>query len=1368
MAIFNVLEYGATPNDDTVDSAAIQAAIDAAYAAGGGTVYIPAGTFLMTGNPANSSDGCIEVRSNVTLTGAGIGETVLKLVDHFDARINGMIRTPVDQNASNVVIENLTIDGNRANNIEHQAGIITGVKEGNGLIHQDITIRGVEVMNCNAYGVNPHEITYDLLVENCISHDNGKDGFVADYVEGGIYRNNIAYNNVRHGFNITTSSNDLVLENNTAYQNGGAGLVTQRSDIFPEGQDTIPWPANIMVIGGEYYANAREGILIKLSDHVTVTGADIHDNKRQGIRIEGATNTVIHDNTVYNNSQEANGVYDEINIRLRVDTAVSPSRTYYSENTQIYDNIIYADGAVRARYGIREETTNSTADNPSGTVVYGNTVTGEVSGDIFIPPHSATEGADIFYGTASGDNFAGLGGDDIYIVNHSLDVVTEQLNAGHDTVIASLNHTLSANVEDLFLTGTAIRGTGNALANEIVGNALANELEGLGGADILDGGLGADLMQGGDGNDTYFVDNVGDTIVEKDNLGAGGYDTVYSTVSYTLATEVEKLVLLGTGNLDGTGNASANALIGNDGNNVLDGKAGADSMTGGKGNDTYVIDHTGDTVIELADEGIDTVVSSLTYVLGANLENLTLTGTLNRDATGNELSNVIKGNDGVNKIHGMDGDDVIEGGLGADQLYGDAGNDTFILRKGEFAGDVIEDFTGKGAALGDSIVFTGFSSAAVLVDLGSGNWMVQDGSYTETFRIKTPVGEVAFSAQDYGFGTDVVIPQNTAPTASATGNSASGDEDTLISGSVPAGSDAENDALTYVQVGSVSGLTLNANGSFSYQPPANATGPVNFSYMVVDAKGAQSAAQTFTITVNPVNDAPTAASAGNTASGNEDTTITGSVPTGSDIDGDALTYVQVGTVAGLTLNANGTFSYVPDANANGPVTFNYAVRDPSGAQSAAQAFTITVNAVNDAPTAASSGNTASGNEDTTITGSVPTGSDIDGDALTYVQVGTVAGLTLNANGTFSYVPAANANGPVTFNYAVRDPSGAQSAAQAFTITVVPVNDAPTAAVAGNAASGQTNTVITGNLPTGADIDGDAISYALVSGLSGLTLNPNGSFSYTPASGATGDFTFQYKVVDPLGAASAAQSFTISVTPPSTGQVITGTNSSNILHGGAGDDTIDGLKSSDTMYGHAGNDTYYVDASGDKVIEVVGEGYDRVITTASYTLQAGSEVEYVKATGTSSVSLKGNEFNNVLIGNAASNTLTGNNGDDRLDGGLGKDSLTGGNGKDSFVFSTALSAANVDAIKDFKVVDDTIVLDKAIFSALSTGQLSAAEFVTGTQALDANDHIIYNKTSGILLYDADGAGGAAAIQFATISKNLAMTYLDFVVEDTTLV
>ncbi|WJH42155.1 hypothetical protein N7E02_11685 [Aliirhizobium terrae] len=201
-----------------------------------------------------------------------------------------------------------------------------------------------------------------------------------------------------------------------------------------------------------------------------------------------------------------------------------------------------------------------------------------------------------------------------------------------------------------------------------------------------------------------------------------------------------------------------------------------------------------------------------------------------------------------------------------------------------------------------------------------------------------------------------------------------------------------------------------------------------------------------------------------------------------------------------------------------------------------------------------------------------------------------------------------------------------------------------------------------------------------------------------------------------------------------------------------------------MYGYAGNDTYYVDSSKDKVVEAAGEGTDTVITTASFTLEDTVFVEIVQATGTSAVTLKGNSSANTLIGNSAANTISGNNGDDFLDGGLGNDVLTGGNGLDTFAFTTALGANNIDQIKDFKVVDDTILLSRSVFSALSAGTLAQANFVKGTQALDASDHIIYDSNAGQLLYDADGAGGAAAVVFATIGKGLQIDYLDFVVRD----
>ncbi|MFC0219133.1 glycosyl hydrolase family 28-related protein [Pseudochelatococcus lubricantis] len=761
---YNILDFGAKGDGVTDDSAAIQAAIDAAHAAGGGTVIIPAGIYIVSGDHSNPSAGAVEVRSNVSLVGAGMGETVLKLADNFNDRINGILRTPVNESAENILIKDLTIDGNRANNLGHQAGIITGVKtNADGRVHQNIVIDSVEAMNCTAYGINPHEITYNLIVRNSVSHGNHLDGFVADYVEGGLYENNISYGNDRHGFNATTSSNDVLFLNNISYGNGlgatgGTGIVIQRGDVF-DGAPDIVWPTNITIQGGEYYGNSREGVLIKLSDDVTVTGVNIHDNARAGVRVEGSTDTLIENNIIHNNGVETPGAYDAINIRVRDDT--EPGHTgniYRSTNTRIIDNVITSNGATR--YGIREEISNSTIASPSHTSVSGNTITNMTAGDYYIPATSATEGDDFLPGTSGADSFAGLGGNDVYVVNHSGDVVTELPNKGIDTVISHLAgvYTLTANVENLIIGAGSFNGNGNDLDNTITGNDSANLLKGNGGNDILDGkagddtlqggagndtligGTGADRMEGGAGDDVYDVDNAGDVVVEKTGEG---YDTVYSSVSYVLPTQVEKLVLKGTANLNATGNSGTNHLVGNTGNNVLDGGAGADTLEGGAGNDTYVVDHSGDVVIENANSGIDTVVSNRSYTLGAHVENLLLQGG-DIDGTGNALANFIGGGSGKNILRGGAGDDILDGGAGVDRLWGGEGNDVFILRKGEIAGDIIEDFVGNGVGVGDRIVLSGFSSGATLTNVGGNSWKVTDGAHTEVFSIKTPAGEVAF------------------------------------------------------------------------------------------------------------------------------------------------------------------------------------------------------------------------------------------------------------------------------------------------------------------------------------------------------------------------------------------------------------------------------------------------------------------------------------------------------------------------------------------------------------------------------------------------------------------------------------------------
>ncbi|MEZ5962062.1 MAG: M10 family metallopeptidase C-terminal domain-containing protein, partial [Hyphomonadaceae bacterium] len=297
----------------------------------------------------------------------------------------------------------------------------------------------------------------------------------------------------------------------------------------------------------------------------------------------------------------------------------------------------------------------------------------------------------ILNGGAGTDTMRGGLGDDTYYANISIDFVDEALNAGNDTVIASGSYTLFANVENLILTGAATNGTGNGLDNVITGNGNANTLSGLGGNDTLNGGEGADTMIGGLGNDTFYVDNAGDVVTEN---ASEGTDTVRSTLaSYTLSANVENLILE-TGALNGTGNALANTITGNSGNNILDGGAGADTMIGGNGDDTYVVDNAGDVTTETsALGGTDTVQSSVTRTLNANIENLVLTGGSAITGYGNILNNTITGNGAANQLYGFDGNDILDGGAGADNMFGGNGDDTYYV---DNAGDQTTEVSALG------------------------------------------------------------------------------------------------------------------------------------------------------------------------------------------------------------------------------------------------------------------------------------------------------------------------------------------------------------------------------------------------------------------------------------------------------------------------------------------------------------------------------------------------------------------------------------------------------------------------------------------------------------------------------------------------
>jgi Ca2+-binding RTX toxin-like protein len=264
-------------------------------------------------------------------------------------------------------------------------------------------------------------------------------------------------------------------------------------------------------------------------------------------------------------------------------------------------------------------------------------------------------GNDVLDGGTGSDTMTGGTGDDIFVVDNSGDVVAENANEGIDLVQSSVTYALGGNVENLTLTGfVAINGTGNALNNILTGNTVANTLTGGAGDDTLDGGQGADTMVGGTENDTYVVDNTGDVVTESANQGT---DLVQSSITYGLSSTVENLTLTGSANINATGTSGINTLIGNSGNNTLNGLGGADIMMGGDGNDTFVVDDAGDSVSESAGQGTDLVQSSVTFTVGSNIENLTLTGTAAINATGNSANNILVGNTGVNVLTGGAGDD---------------------------------------------------------------------------------------------------------------------------------------------------------------------------------------------------------------------------------------------------------------------------------------------------------------------------------------------------------------------------------------------------------------------------------------------------------------------------------------------------------------------------------------------------------------------------------------------------------------------------------------------------------------------------------------------------------------------------------------
>jgi trimeric autotransporter adhesin len=293
----------------------------------------------------------------------------------------------------------------------------------------------------------------------------------------------------------------------------------------------------------------------------------------------------------------------------------------------------------------------------------------------------------------------GGAGDDAYFVDNFADAAFENTGEGNDAVYSTAHFRLSEHIESLILQGGAdLQGYGNNLANLIYGNS---------GNNLLNGAGGADLMVGGVGNDSYFGDDPNDRCFE---MSGEGNDIVFASCDYGLAANVETLVLLGSGNLEGVGSTGSQALYGNSGDNRLDGSVGADAMFGGAGNDNYIVDSGGDLVLENANDGTDSVLARVSYTLTTNVEQLVLWtqpgGSVS--GTGNALNNIITASnldDGGTRHYTLDG------GAGADLLVTATSElDTIVFRAGEAGGDTILNF--NNGYPGDTLRFVGFGTAA--------------------------------------------------------------------------------------------------------------------------------------------------------------------------------------------------------------------------------------------------------------------------------------------------------------------------------------------------------------------------------------------------------------------------------------------------------------------------------------------------------------------------------------------------------------------------------------------------------------------------------------------------------------------------------
>lgn len=979
--------------------------------------------------------------------------------------------------------------------------------------------------------------------------------------------------------------------------------------------------------------------------------------------------------------------------------------TYTVDN--INDQVIEEAGQgidlvlANVSYSIGNNVENLTLTGTANSVGTGNALNNTVTGNAGNNTLSGGDGNDYLDGQGGTDTMIGGRGDDTFVVDNAGDVVSERADEGADTAIADVSYTLGANVESLILRGATgtenLLGVGNDGNNTIIGNAGNNTIIGNGGDDVLDGGSGADLLQGGAGNDSYVVDNAGDV---ADETGGSGVDFVSASVDYTLGAGLDNLTLTGSA-LVGAGNDLVNTIIGTSGNNRLDGKAGADTLQGGTGDDTYVVDNAGDTVIEAADSGTDTVEASISYTLSSTLENLVLSGTADLNGTGNAANNSIVGNTGSNTLRGLAGNDTLvgnagndylDGGTESDRLEGGAGNDTYVV---DSAGDIVDE-TGPAGDIDtiiSSVNFNLTSFPAIENLILTGNAVQGIGNTLDN----TITGNAGNNDLKGGAGDDALIGGADNDTLEGgTGSDAmtggSGDDSYFVDASGDSVNEAADEGtdIVYSTVSidladNVENLQLQGSGNISGTGNAlDNTIIGNIGANRIDggtgADTMQGGAQNDTYVVD-----------------NLDDVVTENLNEGTDTVESFVSYTLGANVENLTLiGFSGTEDLIGVGNGDSNTIIGNNGDNLLDGQGGADTLfgllgddTYVVNNAGDAVV-----------EENGVIGGV----DLVQASVSYSLVNNVENLTLTGTGSINGTGNTQDN-TITGNSGNNRLDGREGAdvmsggAGNDSYFVDDVNDV----VNEDQPDGGIDKVFAGftyslganlenlELTGSGDIDGTGNSLVnTITGNSGSN-RLDGREGADTLIGGEGDDTYvvddtadviQETGVDNVDTVLSSATYTLSDNLENL--VLTGTADingvgnalNNDIRGNSGNNLLNGRGGDDTLTGGEGDDTYVVDSAGDVVVET-GADIDTVISSVSYTL--GTTLENLILTGSLNLIGEGNASNNTIVGNSGSNTLNGlagndslvgNDGSDRLNGGTGIDTMEGGAGNDTYVVDNA--------------------------------------------------------------------------------------------------